>query len=354
MDGRKKTEGWKRGGWAVLAAAVVAGALSQVRAGAEAPLPDRLAVWRAIFARPAVPVQASEAAKIALGYDLFRDPRLSGAGATACATCHNPDRAFTDGRKTGRGPAGTLLTRNVPSLYDLAAATSFFWDGRAPSLEAQARVPITAPDEMAGQFPEITARLNADNRMRARFAAVYPTATGIGETEIVDALAAYERSLASPETRFDRWVAGDEQALSAEELRGFDIFVGKGGCVTCHGGWRFTDDNFHDVGLRSADLGRGALEGAGGAIPAFKTPSLREAAHTAPYMHDGSLATLADVVKHYAGGLDQRPSLAPTIVRDLALTDEEQAALVAFIKTVSSAPQAAGEGDETSRPVPNK
>lgn len=339
---------------AVLAAAVLAGALSQVRAGAEAPLPDRLAVWRAIFARPAAPAQTSEAAKIALGYDLFRDPRLSGGGATACATCHDPDRAFTDGRKTGRGPAGAPLPRNVPSLYDLAAATSFFWDGRAPSLEAQARFPITAPDEMAGRFPEIEALLNADSAMRTRFAAVYPGAAGIGETEIVDALAAYERSLSSPETRFDRWVAGDEQALSEQELRGFDIFVGKGGCVTCHGGWRFTDDNFHDVGLASTDLGRGALAGAGGAIPAFKTPSLREAAHTAPYMHDGSLATLGDVVKHYAGGLAQRPSLAPTIVRDLALTEDERAALVAFIKTVSSAPHPAGERDETSRPVLNK
>lgn len=299
---------------------------------------SRAAVWRAIFARPPRPPEA-EAAKAALGYDLFHDTRLSGSGAASCATCHDPARAFTDGRATGLGPAGAVLTRNVPALYDLAWATSFFWDGRAASLAEQARVPIEAPDEMAGDLGAIARALAADAATRARFAEVYPGQPGVGIDMILDALAAYERTLVSPETRFDRWVAGDDAALGESALRGFDIFVGKGGCVSCHGGWRLTDDGFHDVGMKSRDLGRGARAAPGRpGLPEFKTPSLREAVHTAPYMHDGSLPTLEAVVDHYAGHLVQRPSLAPTLVKDLTLSEAEKTDLVAFLRTLSSEP----------------
>ena len=311
----------------------------------------REAVWRAIFARPAQsPAAPDDAAKVALGHDLFRDVRLSGSGRASCASCHDPQRAFTDGRKTAVGPAGAPLPRNAPALYDLAWATSFFWDGRAASLTEQAKVPILAPDELAGDFGTIAQRLARDPGMAARFAAAFPATPGVTETAVLEALAAYERSLVSPETRFDRWIAGDDTALTGEEQRGFDIFVGKGGCVSCHGGWRFTDDAFHDIGLPGDDLGRGAL--VSGGLPEFKTPSLREAAHTAPYMHDGSLATLADVVDHYAGSLTPRPSLAPTIVRDLKLTKEEKAALVAFLGTLSS--ERKDQPDETTRPMRKK
>lgn len=295
----------------------------------------RDAVWRAIFARPAArPAAPDDAAKVALGHDLFRDVRLSGSGRASCASCHDPAQAFTDGRKTAVGPGGAVLERNAPALYDLAWATSFFWDGRAASLVEQARVPILAPNELAGDFPSIAEALSHDPEMSARFATAFPAAPAVTETEILAALAAYERSLVSPETRFDRWVSGDDEALTGEERQGFDIFVGKGGCVSCHGGWRLTDDAFHDVGVPSDDHGRGAL--VPGGLPEFKTPSLREVARTAPYMHDGSLATLQDVVRHYSGGLVLRPSLAPAVVRDLKLTEKEKADLVAFLKTLSS------------------
>lgn len=328
----------------------------EVAPTANAPTPGRAAVWRAIFARPAAPPQgaADDPAKIALGYDLFRDTRLSGGGATSCASCHDPARAFTDGRRTGQGPAGAGLSRNVPSLYNLAWATSFFWDGRAQTLADQARGPILAENEMAGHFPAIAGRLEHDPAMKARFATVFPASKHIAEPEIVDALAAYERSLVSPMTRFDRWVAGDDGALGENEQRGFEIFVGKGGCISCHGGWRATDDGFHDVGVPGADLGRGAFDGPMKGLPQFKTPSLREAAHTAPYMHDGSLATLLDVVAHYAGGHVKRPSLAPTLVPDLTLDDAERADLVAFLKTMSSERGPGAPADETTRPVLKK
>jgi cytochrome c peroxidase len=312
----------------------------------------RDAVWRAIFARPVEsPAAPDDAAKVALGRDLFRDVRLSGSGRASCATCHDPAQAFTDGRKTAVGPSGTVLARNTPALYNLAWATSFFWDGRAASLGEQAKVPLLAPDELAGDLRSIAQELSRDAEMSARFAAAFPAAPRITEAEILAALAAYERSLISPETRFDRWVQGDDEALSPQELKGFDIFVGKGGCVSCHGGWRLTDDAFHDVGLPGTDRGRGAL--APGGLPEFKTPSLREVARTAPYMHDGSLATLEDVVLHYAGGLVVRPSLAPTILRDLTLSKEEKADLVAFLKTLSSE-QKSHTSDGTTRPMLEK
>lgn len=318
---------------ASLAAAALVWSVAAAGSAVSGPraTPERDAVWRAIFARPAAShePEEGEAARIALGHDLFHDPRLSGSGRASCATCHEPARAFTDGRKTGQGPEGDVLARNVPALYDLAWSKAFFWDGRAPTLEAQARFPILAPDEMAGDFPTIRRRLAGDPAFAARFAIAFPDAEGVSEEGLLAALAAYVGSLASPPSRFDDWVAGDDAALEDEERKGFAIFVGKGGCVSCHGGWRLTDDAFHDIGLPGDDLGRGGQR-------AFKTPSLREAAHTAPYMHDGSLATLEDVVDHYAGGVIRRPSLAPTLVRDLELSAEEKAALVAFLKTLSS------------------
>lgn len=342
---------------ALLAAALAAGGLWAAgvgRAGtADAPV-ARDAVWRAIFARPplAAPT-AEEAARIALGADLFRDGRLSASGSASCTTCHIPDRAFTDGRRTAVGPAGAVLPRNVPALYNLAWATSFFWDGRAKTLAEQAKGPLLAPDELGGDFPTLARRLSDDAAMRARFAAAFPPAGAVTEDTVLAALAAYVASLVSPETRFDRWVAGDDRALDEEQQRGFDIFVGKGGCVSCHGGWRFTDDGFHDIGLDSGDLGRGALAPDAPGLPAFKTPSLREAVHTAPYMHDGSLATLEDVVAHYAGRLIRRPSLAPTIVRDLELSPAERRALVAFLRTLSSVPESHATAG-TMRPMPKK
>jgi cytochrome c peroxidase len=314
----------------------------------------REAVWRAIFARPAEgPPAPADAAKVALGRDLFGDVRLSGSGRASCATCHDPAQAFTDGRRTAIGPAGAVLARNAPALYNLAWATSFFWDGRAASLAEQAKVPILAPDELAGDFRSITQALSRDPAMSARFAAAFPGMPGVTEDAVLEALVAYERSLVSPVTRFDRWVEGDDTALTEQELRGFDLFVGRGGCVSCHGGWRLTDDAFHDIGLPGRDPGRGALASGAPGLPEFKTPSLREVARTAPYMHDGSLATLEDVVDHYAGGLVVRPSLAPTVVRDLKLTDQEKAALVAFLKTLSSE-QKSHTSDGTVRPMLKK
>jgi cytochrome c peroxidase len=230
---------------------------------------------------------------------------------------------------------GRPLRRNTPALWNLAWSKHQFWDGRAPSLEAQARAPIEAPDEMGGDWPTIVDRLVADPGMKTEFQAAFPDGLAISQATIAKALAAYVRSLVSPPTRFDAWVAGDGQALHAGELRGFRLFTGKAGCVLCHSGWRFTDDRFHDIGLPGSDPGRSAVPGGTPGQMAFKTPTLREVASTAPYMHDGSLPTLDSVIGHYAGGFIARPSLAPNVRRKLRLTAQERADLVAFLRTLS-------------------
>jgi cytochrome c peroxidase len=228
------------------------------------------------------------------------------------------------------------LRRNTPTLWNLAWSKHYFWDGRAPTLEAQARGPIEAADEMGGNWPAILAKLEADTDLTRQFRVAFGDEAPISPDTVAKALAAYMRSLISPPTKFDAWIEGDAGALNAAEARGFSLFTGKAGCVLCHAGWRLTDDRFHDIGLRSRDPGRGGVPGGTPGLGAFKTPSLRELTRTAPYMHDGSLPTLAAVVDHYAGRFIFRPTLAPTMNRTLRLSRQERADLVAFLETLST------------------
>lgn len=318
---------------------VALGALSRSASG-RAEDAERGQIWRDIFARPpqasSPRMEVHEKVRVRLGSRLFRDKRLSGREDRSCASCHRPDRGFTDGLAKGVGADGKPLDRNTPHLFGAGWSSSYFWDGRSPTLEAQARVPITMANELGGEFSTIVTRLKADPDMARDFAAAFPGDPIISEDNLLAAIAAYERTLIPPETRFDDWVRGSGDALTDIEKRGLRLFVGKAGCVSCHGGWRLTDDSFHDIGLKSLDRGRGDIDPALGGIPAFKTPSLREITRTSPYMHDGSLATLDDVLEHYAGGLEKRPSLSPNIVPDLDLDEGERRALIAFLKTLSS------------------
>ena len=309
-------------------------------APATADGPDAEASLRQLFRRPstlpATPDKQLAPEKVALGAVLFSDQRLSGGGRHSCASCHQPELAFTDGRRQPRTLTGTRMKRNAPTLWNLAWSRLFFWDGRASSLEEQVRMPIEARDEMAGNWEVILNHLNADPATSARFVNAFPGQSVITDVLVVQALAAYVRSLVSPRTRFDAWIEGDVSALSPAELSGFRLFTGKAGCMLCHVGWRFTDDKFHDIGLPGKDPGRSAVPGGTPGRTAFKTPTLRELSSTAPYMHDGSMPSLEAVLRHYSGGFVRRPTLAPNMRRDLRLSPRERIDLIAFLLTLSS------------------
>jgi cytochrome c peroxidase len=275
------------------------------------------------------------AAKTELGQMLFFDPRLSGPSTMSCATCHNPSLSWGDGLPTGIGSAGNHLARRSPSILNLAWAEALFWDGRADSLEQQAVGPIQAPGEMNQSMPQLLGSLKSIPGYRQAFEAAFP-GEAISDVTIGKAIATFERGVVSAKAPFDRWIDGDENAINESAKRGFVTFNTKAHCAACHSGWRFTDDSFHDIGLPSGDLGRGALiPGVEPLQHAFKTPGLRNIANRAPYMHDGSIPTLTAVIRHYDGGFQKRPSLSADIFK-LGLTEQDVRDVVAMLKTLTS------------------
>jgi cytochrome c peroxidase len=304
------------------------------------PNQTSLAELKQRFARPSfVPAPAENPgtpARVALGRRLFEDTALSSTGTIACASCHDAKLSFADGEPTGRGVSGRRLLRHTPSLWNVAWSPLLFWDGRANSLEDQAHFPTEHPDEMASSLQNAVLRLTAEPGYVQAFAAAFPDGPQITAPNLEKALASYERTLVSPPTRFDRWIAGDGAALSPAEIDGFEIFTGRGRCVGCHSGFAFSDHGFYDIGLPGSDKGRGSIIHLAAANFAFKTPTLRELVWTAPYMHDGSLATLDDVVRHYENGGVRRPTRSSDLPAALKLTDQERDDLVAFLQTLSS------------------
>jgi cytochrome c peroxidase len=274
-------------------------------------------------------------AKATLGQMLFFDPRLSIAGTMSCATCHNPALSWQDGLKVGVGHDEKQLPRATPTILDLAWADLLMWDGRKNSLEDQASGPVSTAAEMGGSLDTAVARVSAVPAYRHAFKAAFGT-DEITFARIALAIATFERTEVSNKSPFDRWIDGDETAINDAAKRGFLLFNGKANCAACHSGWRMTDDGFHDIGLPSPDPGRGAqVPGVPILQHAFKTPTLRNVAERAPYMHDGSIATLHDVVVHYDTGFVERASLSPEIHR-LGLSEQEVQDVVAFLDTLTS------------------
>jgi len=273
--------------------------------------------------------------KASLGKKLFFDTRLSLTAAQSCASCHNPGFGWGDGLAVGIGQGMVNLDRHSPTIVNLAWGELFMWDGRAASLEEQALGPIQSPAEMNMPIDLLVKRLGSFAEYTLLFATAFP-GRGLSSRTLAEAIATYERTVVSEQAPFDAWIDGDEHAISEEAKRGFVLFNTKGQCSSCHEGWNFTSDGFHDIGLRSADVGRGQfLPGIPKMLHAFKTPGLREISLRGPYMHNGSIATLEEVVDHYdRGGLD-RPSRSD-LMMPLRLEPEEKAALVAFLKTLAS------------------
>jgi cytochrome c peroxidase len=272
--------------------------------------------------------------KVELGRLLYFDKRLSKDGTISCASCHHPKLGFSNGQRFGVGIGGQLGTRNSPTVYNAAYNNEQFWDGRAKSLEEQALGPITNPVEMGNTTPELLRTLNQIPEYVEAFQKVF-NQPKITEWEVQRAIAAFERTILTGDAPYDRYKAGVQDALSPEALRGLAIFEGKGGCVVCHLGPNFSDNQFHNLGVgteaKEPDIGRMALTKRETDWARFKTPTLRNVAVTGPYMHDGSLKTLEEVVAVYEKGGVANKNLDP-LIRPIALTAEEKADLVAFLK----------------------
>ena len=251
--------------------------------------------------------------KVEIGRRLFNDRRLSRDGTVSCASCHEPDRAFSDGRPVAVGVLGRTGRRNSPALVNRGYGRAFFWDGRVRTLEELVLQPIQDPDEMDLTLGEASTR------------------AGLPVSEISHALASYVRSLLSGDAPFDRFVNGDREALSPEQQRGLQVFRGKGNCASCHAGPTFSDERLHNTGVAWRD---GRLSDQGAARGDFKTPTLREIVRTAPYMHDGSLTALDDVVEHYNRGGRANPFL-DVEMRPLGLTETDKRELIAFLGALS-------------------
>lgn len=280
----------------------------------------------------------STSARIQLGKSLFFDPRLSGSNAISCASCHNPALGWSDSQPTAVGHNMQILGRATPTLINAAFNKLQMWDGRFRSLEEQALGPIVAAGEMNQPLEEVVAELAAIPGYVTMFENAYP-GEGITPKTIAKAIAAYERTILSTESPFDRWQKGDEHAVDASVKRGFELFKGKARCDLCHSGFNFTDDGFHNIGLKgNTDEGRFKKVPVRGMRGAFKTPTLRDIALTAPYMHDGRYATLEEVIDHYDRGGDETESL-DSQMQALHLTPEEKASLVDFMRSLSGAPR---------------
>lgn len=270
-----------------------------------------------------------------LGKSLFFDPRLSGSKMISCASCHNPSFSWSDGLGKAVGNGHKQLGRRSPTILNLAWTEKMMWDGRFSHLEGQAMGPVGSADEMNMDLKELPKIVKSIDGYVKMFEKAFP-GKEIDNDLIAKAIAIFERGVISGKAPFDRWISGDEKAISAEAKRGFVLFNGKANCASCHSGWRFTDDSFHDIGLKSDDVGRGKFLKLKSQQFAFKTPGLRNIAQRSPFMHDGSERTVAGVVDYYDKGGEVIRESHSDLVKPLGLSDQEKVELVRFLETLSS------------------
>jgi cytochrome c peroxidase len=285
--------------------------------------------------------------KAELGWLLYFDKRLSGDGSVACATCHDPKHAFTDGQPFSKGIRGQFGGRSAPTVINRAFSLEQFWDGRAKTLEEQAKGPIANPIEMGMKHDACEECVGAVAGYRKRFKDVFGTEK-VTIDNIAKAIATFERTVLSGNSAYDKFKAGDAKALSDSQKRGMDIFFSNNArCDSCHEGVNFTNGKYANVGIGmdkpTPDLGRFAITKQEEDRGAFKTPTLRDISRTGPYMHDGSLKTLEEVVEHYNKGGIKNKWLHQD-VRQLNLKDQEKKDLVEFLKALD------GEGWQHIKP----
>ncbi|HKN86183.1 MAG TPA: cytochrome c peroxidase [Nitrospiraceae bacterium] len=289
---------------------------------------------------PMPPGNVNYVQKIELGKQLYFDGRLSKNNAISCAFCHNPGTGFADARQFSIGAFGTAGGRQAPTVYNTAFNPLQFWDGRATSLEEQAIGPIHNPIEMAETHETVVPKIAKIPGYQKQFKAVF--GHNVSLQGIADAIAAFERTIVSANSAFDKYVMGESNAMDDSAVRGLQLFKGKARCVLCHNGPNFTDNQFHNLGvpqegLLKEDVGRYNVTRRERDKGAFKTPTLRSITETAPYMHDGVFKTLEDVIEFKDKGGQSNSHLSP-LMQPLGLAPEEKADLIAFLKALAGAP----------------
>lgn len=296
---------------------------------------------------PIIPIDNPQTLEgVALGKKLFFDPILSGNNTMACADCHSPENAFTDASRFSDGIDDSLSSRNSMPLFNLAwnYDEKFFWDGMSFSLEHQALLPVVDPKELKNTWANVEQKLQQHDDYPNLFEQAFGTSQ-IDSTLVTKAIAQFERTLISANSKFDQFLLG-EVSLTPEEQNGFNVFMdeARGDCFHCHGSDKnplWTDNDFHNNGLDAvfSDLGLGAITGDPADNGKFRSPSLRNLAFTAPYMHDGRFATLEEVINHYSEGLKSSPTVDPLMKKvaqgGVGLTEKDKADLKAFLLTLS-------------------
>ena len=276
--------------------------------------------------------------RIVLGKALFFDPRLSDNNDISCASCHQPNNGWASNILVSKLKQQKIMYRRaVPTLINVAYQRHYGWDGQFTTLEQQAIQPITSAHEMNQDSEALIKELSQIVGYQIMFEQAYPN-KGITIQTIAKAIASFERSIVSNEAPFDRWVKGDEDAISVDAKRGFNLFEDKANCIACHHGFNFTDNGFHNIGVTGDDdPGRFALLPAKILKGAFKTPTLRDVTLTAPYMHNNKYQTLEEVIEHYDRGGDLKTAIDPNI-GPLFLSHQEKKDLLAFLKTLTATP----------------
>ena len=294
---------------------------------------------------------ASGSKKVELGRHLYFDSRLSKDNSVSCASCHDPKKGWSDGEQFSTGVGGAKGGMNAPTIINRVFSTLQFWDGRAKSLEDQALGPIQNPIEMALTLDEAVSKISQVEGYKLLFKQSYGDEQ-VTADRIAKAIASFERTIVSGNSPFDKYESGDKTAMSQSAIRGLEIFQDnkKGNCTSCHAGFNFTDEGYHNLGVGTEQLGwekdysgRFAVTQDTKDKGAFKTPTLRDVAESAPYMHDGSVKTLEEVIEIYAKGGVKNEYLDPKM-KKLDLTDQDKKDLIAFLKALS--------GDVTKVTVP--
>ena len=303
-------------------------------------LPDELEIeWEFLFpgtSRVAHDDNPVTLAKVELGRRLFFDPILSDDGTVACASCHDPRHGFASPDPLAVGIRGQHGRRNSPTLLNVSLGRSFFWDGRSQSLEDQVLQPISNPLELGSQPEDVVKRLSEHDEYPLLFAAAFDEP--LSPRTLAQALASFQRVLASSESAVDRFEAGEVTALSTAAKQGLWLFESRARCWMCHSGANLTDGDLHNTGVswgaQPPDFGLFETTEIPNDHGRFKTPTLREVARTAPYMHDGSLATLEEVVDYYNKGGQPNAHLDP-IIQPLQLSEEDKHNLVEFLRALN-------------------